>query len=180
MSRVSRAFDKAGIPYVIIGGQAVIVHGYIRYTHDVDFSVGLPINRLAEVIRIRDALGLQPRDPDSDLAARFKFVLHCIDPQTEYGVDISFVDSPYLTLATERAKVHRVQGNPVRFLSVEDVLVHKVVAFRLNDQADVIELLNRGHTVDHAEVERWLAEFESVCEEPLCERYRELRRRADA
>src|SRR5262249_6265275 len=36
LRRVTKRLDKAGIPYAIVGGLAVKVHGYRRTTNDVD------------------------------------------------------------------------------------------------------------------------------------------------
>ena len=34
--RVLQAMVRAGVPFVVIGGHAVIVHGYVRTTEDAD------------------------------------------------------------------------------------------------------------------------------------------------
>ncbi len=179
LKRIVERFEAESLPYVVIGGQAVIIHGHVRYTHDIDFTLGFPIFELDRVIRIRDQLGIKPAQEDSDEFARLSHVLHCLDPATGVGIDLSFVDSPYLVQAIERATVVEVLGQPVRFLNVVDLLVHKVIAGRAQDHTDVVELLNHGHDVDHGEVNRWLEQFEQVVEEELRERYAAWRREAE-
>ena len=179
MSRLGRALDGAGWPYVVIGGQAVIMHGHVRVTRDVDFTLHAPLGTLAELIAWRDEVGLVPRGPGTDDIARVSQVLPCLDPDTGMGVDFSLVDSPYLDQARERGPVVEVDGYPVRFLHINDLIIHKVIAGRAQDQIDVVELLNYGHEVDHGEVNRWLEQFEQVVEEELRERYAAWRREAE-
>ena len=37
--RLCKALNRAGVRYVVIGGCAVILHGYFRTTHDIDLLV---------------------------------------------------------------------------------------------------------------------------------------------
>ncbi len=41
LTRLARALDEAHIPYMIIGGQAVLLYGEPRLTRDVDVTVSL-------------------------------------------------------------------------------------------------------------------------------------------
>ena len=42
-------FERARIPYVLMGGMAVAAHGLPRPTHDVDFTIALPRERLSDL-----------------------------------------------------------------------------------------------------------------------------------
>lgn len=49
------AFDAAGVRYLVVGGLAVIAHGYGRATHDVDLVIQLePANIHAAFAALRD------------------------------------------------------------------------------------------------------------------------------
>ena len=50
LSKVSQALERAGIPYMVIGGQAVLVHGEPRFTRDIDITLGIDTDK-AESIR---------------------------------------------------------------------------------------------------------------------------------
>jgi hypothetical protein len=61
--RVIRAFNRAGVEYVVIGGVAVNMHGLVRATEDLDVFVRPD----AENIRcVREALKTVWNDPDID------------------------------------------------------------------------------------------------------------------
>jgi hypothetical protein len=40
-SAIARSLDGKGIPYMLIGGQAVLVHGEPRLTRDIDITLGV-------------------------------------------------------------------------------------------------------------------------------------------
>ena len=42
--RIAKAFNENNIPYIIIGGQAVLLYGEPRLTRDIDIILGLSID----------------------------------------------------------------------------------------------------------------------------------------
>jgi hypothetical protein len=50
LARLGRTLDGAGIPYMIIGGQAVLIHGRLRVTEDVDLTLGVDSGEAARVL----------------------------------------------------------------------------------------------------------------------------------
>jgi len=165
---ICQAFEKAELEYVVIGGQAVIRHGHVRATEDVDFTVvAPPFDRGDQVISILNTLGLDPLVDDPGEFVRKASLYRCADPRTGFGIDVSFVDSAYLKQALGRALVVETDGHPVPFLGLEDVLVHKVIAARPQDQIDAVELIARYPEFDREYVEHWLGAYEEILEEPL-------------
>ncbi len=63
--RVARALDAAGQPFVVIGGQAVIRHGHVRFTRDVDVTVPVMPYEYPRIARIVEPLGISYRDVDA-------------------------------------------------------------------------------------------------------------------
>lgn len=56
---VFRALNDRGVRYLVAGGVAVVLHGYIRFTRDLDLLVSLsPFS--AEVITALSAVGFDP------------------------------------------------------------------------------------------------------------------------
>jgi hypothetical protein len=49
LERIAIALDGAGIPYMIIGGQAVLLYGEPRLTKDIDITIGAGPDRLTAV-----------------------------------------------------------------------------------------------------------------------------------
>ncbi|HEV7164164.1 MAG TPA: DUF6036 family nucleotidyltransferase [Gammaproteobacteria bacterium] len=55
------ALDQAHARYVIVGGLAVILHGYLRGTHDLDLVIGLEPSNCAKGLQALESAGLRPR-----------------------------------------------------------------------------------------------------------------------
>ena len=76
--RVSQALNSQGVKYVVVGGCAVILHGYYRTTHDIDLLVDPSSENIG---RLRKALQeifksdeiSQIRDVDIDQYAVVRF-----------------------------------------------------------------------------------------------------------
>jgi hypothetical protein len=45
-------------------------------------------------------------------------------------------------------------------LAVEDVIIHKLIAWRPRDRDDVRSVLEAGVPLEHAYLDRWIAEWE--------------------
>lgn len=177
--RVCETFEHAGLTFLIIGGQAVIRHGYVRTTQDVDVTVIAPVFDQGEnVISLLQSLGLRPVLNNPLEAVRLSSLYRSFDPESGFGVDVSFVDSDYLVQAKRRAIVVETDNYPAPYLSLEDLLVHKIIAGRMRDHIDASQLMARYPEHDTTYVERWLGEFEQVLEQPLIEVYRDWRREA--
>jgi hypothetical protein len=50
LQAIARAFGGAGIDYMIIGGQAGLLHGEPRPTKDIDITLGVDLDRLDDVL----------------------------------------------------------------------------------------------------------------------------------
>lgn len=173
--RIVDALDAEHIDSVIIGGQAVNYHGHHRFTRDVDVTVRLGPWEFERVLRAVQTAGLRVEISAPREFVAQTMVLPCLDEPSEMGVDISFVDSPYAQGTIQRAVRFPVAGRLIRFLSIEDLLLQKVIANRPQDRIDVVELLARHGNADFEYVIHWLKQFEEVVEEPLVERFAGLR-----
>ncbi|NLF09683.1 MAG: nucleotidyltransferase family protein, partial [Pirellulaceae bacterium] len=45
LKRIAVALNDAGLPYMIFGGQAVLLYGEPRLTRDIDISLGVDTSR---------------------------------------------------------------------------------------------------------------------------------------
>ena len=52
LEKTAAALENAAIPYMIIGGQAVLVYGEPRLTKDIDITLGVGLDRLAATPRV--------------------------------------------------------------------------------------------------------------------------------
>ena len=52
LSRIATALDRAGIRYMIIGGQAVLLYGEPRLTRDIDLTLGIGPDEIVRLLEI--------------------------------------------------------------------------------------------------------------------------------
>jgi hypothetical protein len=55
--------NAAGVRYLVAGGLAVVAHGYVRFTADVDLILDLQPDNVTRAIDALEALGYRPRAP---------------------------------------------------------------------------------------------------------------------
>jgi len=61
--RVFRALEAAQVRYLVVGGVAVVLHGYPRFTADLDLVVALDADNARRALDALGTLGFQPRAP---------------------------------------------------------------------------------------------------------------------
>ena len=174
LERLAVGLEHHGVPYMVIGGQAVLVHGEPRTTRDVDVTVGVPPSELPRLLNVADDVDLRPLVDDPESFVSETWVLPTTDPATGFRVDFVFSASDYEALAIERALRVPVGAGSLRVATAEDLVVHKVLAGRPRDLEDVLGVLRRQPGLDAAEVRRWLAELEAIVQQPLVERFEGL------
>jgi hypothetical protein len=60
---IVRSLNEARVRYLVAGGLAVVAHGYVRFTADVDLLLDLAPDNAARAVRALAGLGYRPRAP---------------------------------------------------------------------------------------------------------------------
>jgi predicted nucleotidyltransferase len=136
IARVARALADHEFPFMLIGGQAVLLHGEPRLTQDVDVTLGAPPERLEDALAVCRAARLAPLPHDVAAFVRDTFVLPVADDDSGARVDFLFSTTPYEAEAIRRAVHIDVAGTAVPFASAEDLVLHKLFAGRPRDLED--------------------------------------------
>lgn len=167
---------------MLIGGQAVLLHGAPRLTEDIDVTLGVDPSALPAVRAVCQELDLQPLPADVDRFVRETFVLPAADPKTRVRIDFVFSSTPYERQAIARAVRVELAGVAVPFATAEDLVIHKLFAGRARDEEDVIGVVRRkGGELDWSYLERWSREFAAVPgREDMPERVARLKREASS
>lgn len=174
LGKIAKAFNRHKIPYMVIGGQAVLQYGRPRLTEDIDVTMGLDSESLALVRKAVDEIPLQPRANEVEKMVKLTNVLHLVEEESGIKVDCIFSFISYEREAIVRAKEIKVGGNVVRFAAIEDVIIHKLVANRPRDIEDVKGILNQNTTFDREYVLYWLKSFSETIGKDLKEDFKEI------
>jgi hypothetical protein len=175
LAKLARALDGARIPYMVVGGQAVLVHGEPRLTRDIDVTLGVDNSAFARVLALGGSIGLSPSVPDVERFVQKTNVLPLSDESASIRVDLIFSFTPYEAQAIGRAISHRVLDISVRFATAEDLIVHKLVAGRPRDLEDVRGILSHQKYLDETYLDRWLPTFREVVERDLLQEYKTIK-----
>lgn len=160
---LARALDAAGFPFMLIGGQAVLVHGRPRLTEDVDVTLGADPGRLPDLLRVCDAMALRPLPSDVDTFVGQTFVLPARHAESGLRVDFIFSTTPYERQAIGRADRLAIGEVRVPVATAEDLILHKLFAGRPRDLEDAESVVRRrGGALDWGYIERWADEFRAV------------------
>lgn len=63
IEQVLAALNEAGVRYIVVGGVAVVLHGHLRVTADLDLVVQLASGNVLQAMRALAQLGYRPRAP---------------------------------------------------------------------------------------------------------------------
>lgn len=151
--QIFAALNGANVDYVVVGGLAVILHGYLRATADLDLAVGLSPDNARRAMQALAAIGLRPRLPvaiedfaDAEkrrewLHDRNMLVFPLWDPVNPLrSVDV-FISEPIAFAALLRDAVAKdLDGLIVAVASIDHLIEMKQAAGRARDLDDIEKL----------------------------------------
>lgn len=148
-----QSLSDAQIQYVLVGGLAVQLHGFLRATFDIDLVLAMDSENLARFIALAKRYGLAPAIPvpvdslaNPDLIDQWyrekgMLAFSLREPQAGGSVVDVLVrpDVPFERLMAN-AVMGELSGRRVPIASIPDLLAMKRAAGRPKDQLDVVAL----------------------------------------
>lgn len=95
LQKVARQFAKDNIPYMVMGGQAVLIYGELRLTRDIDVTLGMSIDKLDMALKTINQLGFKALVENVSQFVRETMVLPVIDENSGVRIDSIFSFSPF-------------------------------------------------------------------------------------
>lgn len=149
--QIAREFQKDQIRYLIVGGMAVIVHGYGRLTHDIDLVIQLTPDNVLKAFEALARCGFRPNIPitppqfadkalrESWIRDKHMIVLNMFsekDPRARADV---FVYEPFdFDQAYEEKKIEKLSdGTNVYVIDIVRLIQMKKLAGRPQDLVDI-------------------------------------------
>ena len=171
-----KALNDAGVQYVVVGGIATILHGYVRATADVDLVVDLQADEASKVIGALTREGFRPKVPVqamefADEAKREQWIkekgmqVFSMYHPDKIGMTVDlFVHHPIPYQALfQRSVVMDLDGIKVRVCSIDDLIAMKQqadwpVTFEQVEEDQLLQMLKATPAQRLAMAEE-LAEF---------------------
>jgi len=150
LREIFKALADADVEYLVVGGLAVIMHGHLRATRDLDLVIGLQPDNCVKAMDALSGIGLRPRLPVTlaDFADPAKredwtqnrnmLVFQLWDPANpERSVDV-FVREPldFRTMLSDAA-IKDLDGVPIHVASIRHLILLKQAAGRPRDMDDI-------------------------------------------
>lgn len=177
LDKVTFALENKNISYLVIGGQAVLVHGRARLTNDIDIIIKATLNDVVTVKEICENLGLTYLDKNIESFVKKTMVMPVYDENSKFRVDIIFAFSDFELNAIERAIKVNIKNRDIKFASLEDLIVFKIFAGRAEDISDVEKLILINKTYDRGYILKWLGKFDEQPGLNLTQKYLEIERK---
>lgn len=147
--RVFSALEQARVRYLVVGGVAVVLHGHLRVTADLDVVVELEPANARAAVRALAELGYRPRAPvpleqfadettrEAWIADKGLTVFSLWSP-TSPGTEVDlFVREPFdFDTTYARAVMVELEGIHVPVIGIADLIALKRAAGRSKDLED--------------------------------------------
>jgi hypothetical protein len=131
--------ESEGVDYLLVGGYAVAIHGFPRYTGDIDFFVAIGEQNAAKLLRVFDRFGFGDIGlVEQDFLTEAFVVEIGREPrkiQVLTGIDGVTFEECY----SKRLEL-QVDGLVLKVIAIDDLQVNKAASGRAKDRIDLEEL----------------------------------------
>jgi predicted nucleotidyltransferase len=161
IERILDALNQEGVRYLVVGGVAVVLHGFLRTTRDLDLVIQLDAANLRKGLQALKGLGYQPvvpvpldafADPvtrESWVREKNMVVFSLWHPDRPgFQIDL-FAEEPFgFSEVYARALRVPLDRTEATVISLQDLIVLKRQAGRSQDLADIeaLERLEKGQS----------------------------------
>jgi hypothetical protein len=146
---ILKALEKEKIDYAVIGGVAVVLYGYVRFTKDIDLIIGFSDDNVRRFIKVLAALNFQPGIPIDplDMAKKKKReewikeknvkVITFYNPESQLlQIDVLITKD----LSSMRKIRKRINEFEISIVDYDDLLMMKKETARPTDLIDIQKL----------------------------------------
>lgn len=151
---IFRALNKARIQYIVVGGVAVNLHGYTRFTGDLDLLVLLEENNLKKMDEVMQSLKYSERLSVSILELKnevqvkkwlkeknLKAYSFTPPKNNPLQIDIIMEESLKFKEFQKKKTSKRISGVSIPLVSIQDLIKMKKKANRSQDREDLKALI---------------------------------------
>jgi len=160
LRQVVQILNELQIEFAVVGGIAVRVLGIPRPTHDLDFTLALDHAALGRLFERLEAIGLTVsdeyrtgwRDRVADMPlvkAKLYLAGRSID------VDMFLAETEFQQSLMSRRHRQTVEGIELWMVTPEDLILLKLMANRIRDQADIADVLFMQGKLDEQYMRHW-------------------------
>ena len=136
------SLNRAEVEYLLVGGYAVILHGYQRVTGDMDIWVNKTASNYKKILKALEFFGMPVFDMTEE-----KFLADTKDYDVfRFGISPTRIDLMTSVLGLDfdecykSAVINEVEGFPVRVIHLNQLIIAKEASDRDKDRQDIKNL----------------------------------------
>ena len=131
-----KCLNRAGVDYMLVGGWAVNMYGYIRATVDLDIWILADSENTKKVYGAVAEFGAPVSEMKPEEFAEYGMIFQIGVAPCRVDI-ISKISGVSYADAVTRAVPKTIDGIPVRIISLDDLIANKKASGRAKDLADV-------------------------------------------
>jgi hypothetical protein len=133
------SLNANNVRYLVVGGYAVALHGYVRYTKDLDVWIEPKIQNAQNVLNALIAFGFGSLDITADDFLEEGNIIQLGYPPNRIDLITSLNGLVFENCYPERVQVE-IQGVLIDFIDIENLKTNKKATGRPQDLADLENL----------------------------------------
>jgi hypothetical protein len=154
------ALERLDVPYAVMGGVAVSFWGLPHFTHDIDVAVGVSATDTRAFLEGLEGEGYIVPDPfrtgwTDRLAGTRTLVVKRFAGGHVWDVDVFLEESDFVRSVLVRRQLVDLDGRLTPLVSVEDLVLFKLLAWRDKDRGHLHDLLLVVGELDQAYLLAW-------------------------
>ena len=131
-----RLLNRRRVKYLVVGGYAVVYHGYPRYTGDIDIFVAVSPSNTRALVKVFSDFGFADAELTPEFFAEYGRVIRLGREPFRLEV-VNKVDGVTFAACYSKRVRARRDGLTINFIGYDDLLKNKRASNRLKDQQDV-------------------------------------------
>lgn len=141
------ALNNRNIQYALSGAIANVVWGIPRATQDIDILISVPQIQLPSLLEIFFSLGFKGDSKELILKAQKEYFIRLAHHAVTLEIFLPAI--PYHHQVIKRRVKYDIEDTPAWFVSLEDLIILKLLFHRTKDIADIKAILaTQVHRVD--------------------------------
>ena len=135
--------NKHEVKYLVVGGYAVSIHGYPRYTKDLDVCIESSEDNAMKMVDVIDAFGFSSLKLVKEDFLNRNFITQLGHEPLRIDI-LNEMDGISFSMAWKNRKKVNYEGVEINFIGYDELLILKKLANRPQDVADIIKLEERN------------------------------------
>ena len=155
---IVEALNGGQVRYLIVGGLAVVAHGYVRFTADVDLILSMEPQNLRRAVEALTRLEYRPRAPvvfdefldatkRREWAQKKNMTVFSLFSESHQATEVDVFLEPPIDFDIAYARAFHQEVAPATtatFCSLQDLIKLKTLSGRPEDEADIAKLKELG------------------------------------